>query len=419
MQLHEIEELLKKHVTPLNDEIAKLKRGTPATTPGIEMLGYKPELPWSEQTSEVRRRAYERGLDPHKGAGLGFARVIRGIYSIRRSVDRDLNQDRLAKVLEGFGAGEEAKAVRAMEASTFGSGGSFIPEVYASEFIAVLRAEAVFLSLNPTMLPLNERGNLTVPSVTAASTGYWIGESDTITKSEASTGQVKLSAKKAGALMPVSNDLLRYGGTLVDQMLRDDLVKTLRLLTDLAFIRGAGSSNQPRGLRYGVDQTNNVITAVNSTTPSLTQVDGDLDKLDAALDDSDVPEIRRAYIMHPRTRRYLRSLRDGVGGYVYRAELDAGMLRGRPVRVTTQIPKSGGGGTNESELYLCEMTEAMVGMAQDVRLDFDPNGTWVESGVTQSGFAADVSVMRAIVEVDFQLRHNKSAAVLTAVKWGA
>lgn len=424
-----LEELFQKALAPIVADVAEMKRAKAASTPGAGVLGAAPNAPavpgidpttpWSEQKQAIREAAYRSGIDPHEGRGLGFARIVRAIHEIRNSTDRGVTQERLASSLKRIGALAEEKSVRAMEASSFGDGGSFIPEMYSTDFINVLRAEAIFLSLNPVVVPLNEKGNMTFPSNTAASTGYWIGEGEAITKSQPSTGQVKLSAKKAGGLIPVSNDLLRYGGALVDQMLRDDLVKTIRLLADLAYIRGSGSSAQPRGVRYAVDQTNNVITAVNSLSPSLTQVDADLDKLDAALDDADVPEIRRGYMMNGRTKRYIRSLRDGLGGYPYRAEIDAGMLRGRPLRTTTQIPKNLGSGTNESELYLVEFTEAMAGIANDVRLDFDPNGTWVESGTTQSGFATDTSVMRAIVETDFQLRHNKGAAVLTAVKWGS
>ena len=60
-------------------------------------------------------------------------------------------------------------------------------------------------------------------------------------------GAIVASYKKLTALVPISNDLMRYADPAADAFVRDDLVKVIALREDLAFMLGDGTQDTPRG----------------------------------------------------------------------------------------------------------------------------------------------------------------------------
>ena len=141
--------------------------------------------------------------------------------------------------------------------------------------------------------------------------------------------------------MPISNDLLRYADPAIDAFVRDDLVKVMALREDLAFLTGDGAQDTPRGylsfasayaLANGgaagawsssanstAASGGNFITSNETYTETtvVAELGGAANKLDTA----NVPEERRAWFMHPRTRNYLYNLLNSLGVYVFRDEL--------------------------------------------------------------------------------------------------
>lgn len=132
------------------------------------------------------------------------------------------------------------------------------------------------------------------------------------------------------------------------------------------------------------------------------------------------------WLMAPRTSQYLMNIRDGLGNQVYYAEMAQGRLRGKPFRVTTQIPTNlaatGTDGTTPttdgSEIYLADFAEVFIGEAYGLELDVFPGGSYVDaSGTQQSGISNDQTVMRAIVQHDMAMRQEAAVAVLTGARW--
>ncbi|MDX1812649.1 MAG: phage major capsid protein, partial [Gammaproteobacteria bacterium] len=92
-------------------------------------------------------------------------------------------------------------------------------------------------------------------------------------------------------------------------------------------------------------------------------------------------------------------------------------LWGFPYGSTTQIPSNLGVGANESEVYLVDMADAVIGEAADIMLDISTEASYVENSTVKSAFSKDETVVRAISEHDFGMRHDASVSVITAVKW--
>jgi hypothetical protein len=95
---------------------------------------------------------------------------------------------------------------------------------------------------------------------------------------------------------------------------------------------------------------------------------------------------------------------------------------GYPFKKTTQIGNNywDANGTNKdcSFVFLVEMDEALILDSMSLELAISREGMYVDSGGnTVSAFQNDQTLIRAIAEHDFQMRHDQSVAVIQTVRW--
>jgi HK97 family phage major capsid protein len=301
--------------------------------------------------------------------------------------------------------------------ATGSAGGFLVEEDVASEVIELLRPASVVMSLNPIVVPMPS-GNMTMNRRATGSSAAYIGEQQAAPSTGVTFGQVKLSAKKLAALIPISNDLLRSSGTAIDQIVRDDLVASLAQRGDLAFIRGAGTEFSPKGLRFQTLGTSFATTHVLAQSGStVAAVKSDLARLELALTNADIPMLRPGWLMAPRTESFLKNLTDANNNTVF-PEMERGQLRSKPYRITTQIPVNLGGGTNESELYLADFAQVVVGEHMGIEVAMSTEAAYIDANSTmQAAFSRDETLMRAIQQHDIGMRHLAGVAILTAVTW--
>jgi HK97 family phage major capsid protein len=112
------------------------------------------------------------------------------------------------------------------------------------------------------------------------------------------------------------------------------------------------------------------------------------------------------------------SIRDGNGNYVFRAEMLNGTLWGFPYKTTTLVPTNLGSGS-DSEIYLVDFADAVYGDTMRMSIEaFDQMSyTDPSTGNLVSAGQRDQTVIRAITEHDFGMRHDASVAILTGVAW--
>ncbi len=332
-------------------------------------------------------------------------------------------------------------AARALATSIGSAGGFLVPPEMSEEVIELLRPASAVMALNPNILPMPS-GNLMIPRVQSGASANYVGENQPITASQPSFGALQLSAKKLAALVPISNDMIRFASPQTDAIVRDDMVRSVAMRADLAFIRGSGGSFSPMGLKSFAAAPalagGNVIAAgvlVGSAYASQSQgnaiqalatVTGDLSRAELALENANIPMSRPGWIFSPRTKSYLMNIRDGLGNQIYYKEMSEGMLRGKPFKVTTQIPNNlpavatdGATATMDgSEIYLADFSEVFIGEAYGLELDVFPGASYVDAnGNLQSGVSNDQTVMRALVQHDMGMRQEAAAAVVTGVRW--
>lgn len=346
--------------------------------------------------------------------------------------------------------GENHPITKALATNVGTAGGFIIPPDYMAEIIPLLRARAIVRQSGPRNMPM-PRGTMTIPGQSGAASASYGAENAKITASQQTLNSIVASYKKLTALVPVSNDMMRYSDPAVDAFVRDDLVKVIALREDLAFILGDGLADSPRGFlsfangwvifnkgTAGVwSTTNNSTFAVNAADPAnstggnfilstaaftaatvANELAGAINRLDTA----NVPASKRTWLMSPRSKNYLYNVQNALGLYIWRDEMSRGLLLGIPFQVTTQIGNNywDATGTNKdlSFVFLCEMDEAIILDSMQMELAVSREGSYVDTNSnTISAFQNDQTIIRAIEEHDFQLRHDASVAVIQGVRW--
>ena len=259
------------------------------------------------------------------------------------------------------------------------------------------------------------RGTMRMGKQTGGVTGTYGAEGGKAGTQQASTGNIVATFKKLTVLVPVSNDFLRYASPATDGLVQNDVVQGLARTEDLAFIRGDGTVDWPLGLR-NICLSGNLIAS--NASFSLTTVDQELGNAILALENANVPMIRPTWFFAPRIKQFLLTLKNSNGFYVYRDEMvNNGTLRGYPFKTTTQIPINLTDGT-QTEIYLTDMSQALIFDALALSLGMSQDGSYTDAGGNQrNAFERDETLIRAIAEHDFHLRHDEATAVITGVKW--
>ncbi|WP_175692699.1 phage major capsid protein [Burkholderia ambifaria] len=341
--------------------------------------------------------------------GAKMARMVRALAAARG--DAQL-ASKLA-IERGFGE-EVAMSLNTLSSS---AGGVLVPENLSSEVIELLRPKSVVRKLGARTLPLSN-GNITIPRLKGGAIVGYIGADSDMPVTEQKFDDLKLTAKKMAALVPIANDLIKYAGVNpnVDQIVVGDLTAAIGAREDKAFIRDDGTANTPKGLRFWA-LASNVITASDGST--LQKIETDLGKSILALENADANLTEPGWIMAPRTFRFLEGLRDGNGNKVY-PELANGTLKGYPVGKTTQVPINLGETGKESEIYFTDFGDVFIGEEETLEIDYSKEATYKDAdGNMVSAFQRDQTLIRVIAKNDFGPRHVESISVLAGVTWGS
>lgn len=356
--------------------------------------------------------------DPEKGKGLAFARMVKALAAgqIEHKPAEDIarawskaGHRQYETVAEQISDAESKK--RALSDLSLTSGGALVPPQMAAEIIELLYARTVAMKLGARTIEFP--GALEMGRVNSGATVAYVGETSNIVPSQPGFGNLKMSRKKAAAIVPMANELLRNPAVGADVIVRDDLLAQLALRRDLSVLRGSGAEQQPKGIT-------NAIVAANknaSAGTSLANKVSDLITLIRLVSESNVPMLSPGFAFSPRTRWSLMSTLDSQGKFVFKDEMAAGTLFGFAFADTTQIPNNLSG--SNSEIYFGAWNDLIIGFDSTTPLMVEvfPNGTYYDGSALVSGVSSDQSVIRALEGHDVLLRHNNTFAMTTGVAW--
>jgi HK97 family phage major capsid protein len=337
--------------------------------------------------------------------GLMAGRFMRAVCAGKGDPERAA---RFAKKEWGDGA-----IVRALEASDAAAGGVLVPTEWSADVIELLRERAVVRSMMPTVVPMSS-GSMQFPKLTGGATASYIGESSNIDTTEQTFGQINLTWKKLACLIPISNDLLRFEAASADAIIRDDAVASMAIREDQAFLRSDGSAFAPMGLLHHCPAANKFDA---NATVNLANLTTDLATAILTLRQGNCRFIRPGWIMAPRTEMYLSSVRDTNGNFAFRDEMMMGRLWGFPYKSTNEVPINLGTGTDESEVYLADFADVIIGEANTLMVSASDTAAYHDGTAVQASFSLDQTVMRLIAHHDMNVRHEESITVIEAVTW--
>jgi HK97 family phage major capsid protein len=114
--------------------------------------------------------------------------------------------------------------------------------------------------------------------------------------------------------------------------------------------------------------------------------------------------------------------RNSLSLYIWRDEMMDGTLLGLPFKVSNQIGTNyydaNGTHTDCSFIFLVEMPESIIADSMQMELAVSRDASYVDSaGATISTFQNDQTLIRAICEHDFAVRHRASVAVIQRVRY--
>ena len=321
-----------------------------------------------------------------------------------------LEQTRALADRHGF-----ASEVKALEAGVFTGGGSLIDEQFSAEIIELMKPVAAVRALGARVLPVPS-GSITLGRQNSSATVYWLGESDAISESQPGTGQLKLGAKKLGALVPVSNDLLRRAPAAAAAMIRQDLVTEFANAEDVGFLRGSGSEFEPKGLVSYVASGNQFD---GTGTVNLDNVTVDLIKALYKVEGADhVNMASPGWLMNPRAAFGIMLLKTSDGYYPFMQEMaQSGTILAYAYRKSNNVTKATGTGSTKSRVFFGDWSQYLIADTLNFELSESDTASYGASNA-KSAYARDETVIRGLHEVDGAPRHDDAFAIINEVEYG-
>ena len=340
-----------------------------------------------------------------KGVQLGFV-----VHALAQA---NGDRDKAATFLEKEG---HSGISAALSGATESAGGVTVPRPMAAELIELLRARVVVRAAGARTFPM-PAGQIRHAKQTASAAASYTVENGQIPASEPEFGKIDQSFKKLTGLVPVGNSLLRHSSMAMAMTVRDDLLKVMARREDLAFVRGDGTANTPRGIRNWLLPANWIAAMDAGIAATAVAAEAALRTVVSRVEDADVSLTNPGWIMRASSKNFLANLVNPQGNKLFPSIEANGQLLGAPIHLTSQIPNNLGAAGNETEIYFGEFSEAMIGDSMELNIGVSTDAGYYDGATWVSAFQSDLTLMRAIAEHDFALEHDEAFAGFNAADW--
>lgn len=310
---------------------------------------------------------------------------------------KDLSkEERIAKFLQAVVQGN-ATIAKELSEGVGSEGGFLVPEELRAAVLAKLIKDAV-IRPRATTIPM-ARDIMDVPAEAGGVNVFWAGESVSLTESNPSFAQIKLNTNKLTGLSKMSRELFADSAVSVVDYVTGLFGRKFAEEEDKKFMTGSGTG-EPKGLRQ--------YTISSQAQAGASLVADDVIKLFYLLPVQ--YRTRGSWLIHNSIVKLIRLLKDTNGRYLWTDGLtDApATILGRPVLEQNDIPTNLGVGTNESEIWLGDLSFYLIGDRQSMEVESTTQGAGT--------FEKHQVALKLIERVDGQLGQTDSFAKLTAVK---
>ncbi|MCQ8781714.1 phage major capsid protein [Mangrovibrevibacter kandeliae] len=324
------------------------------------------------------------------------------------------------KAMQELGYGKAADEFGAINKAnttlTGASGGFLVAENFDRTFIDLLYVQSSFMAGNPRRIPMPE-GNYRQAGALTGATAQYRGEGDDIATSNPTFRSIDMSAHLLSAIVPVTNQLLRYSLNEAGSFIRADGAMAMSLKMDQMAYLGSGTGDVPTGIMNLSGINKIAVASATTATPTLAQIEADANKLLGKINLYPALGIGAEWRFAPRSWLYLSTLRNVNDELVY-PEMANGMWRGLPARKAGTFPTNLGAGTNETYIALISFGSVLFGEAKGLSIDISSEASYRDgNGDLQSLWSTDSTGFRFMMEHDFDARYVESVNVLTGVKF--
>lgn len=315
--------------------------------------------------------------------------------------------------------------LRTLNGSTNVSGGYLTPDNMSSDIIELLYPQTTFLQGGPRTVAMPNGVYRQPKGATGASASYR-QEGGRVTSTEQTFEGISLSAKFLGAMILMTREMIDFSVRGAESFITGDLREAMSQTMDVKAYYGTGANGEPLGLfnHAGIQS----VVSQDVDTPTLIQIDTDMDALELAFLNNNIPMGNWRYVMAPRTKKFIGSRRVGDAG---NGEFAFPEIRGEnsrwgehPVLSSTNFPINGGSGADESDLGFINFSDVLLGVMNDIAFATSSEATVNHNGEWISAYQNDLVILRALSGHDIGLRRPISVAKLVdangnGITWGS
>lgn len=393
-------------------DIETTQRGIDAQARTAVLAGQPVPAPAQETGTEVGRK-----LTAEQKVGLVACAMIEATGEYGRAGPKQTFKILQEKGFDVIAREFEPAQKRTLNSTAATAGGVLLPEDMSSTILDILRPNVTFLQGSPIRIPM-PNGSYKQPAAASGATAAYRGETKRIAVTEPSFKALLMNAKLLGAIVPISNQLIRWSLPDVQEWVQRDLSLAMGVKMDHACFFGDGMEDTPLGIAMipGVAH----VDSVGGATPTYTQTDELSRRMIHAMLSTNLPPVRVEWRMSLRTLQWLQDMRDGNGNKIY-PSLDREMpvWKNFPVRITNQISDNEGVTTDESTILLVAFGHVVFGDALAMQFAVSDIASVATGGDVIHAFQQGITLFRAEMEHDVDIRYYESVVVANGVRWGA
>ena len=148
----------------------------------------------------------------------------------------------------------------------------FVPTAHRGDmFIEALRAQQVLSGLGATYMN-GLTGRIKMPKMATGANAAFVEELGDVSDGAGTDGGVTLQPRTMGAFVDLSRLLMMESVPAIEQVIRDDLLRSAADRTEFYAIQGSGSSGQPTGI-LSTSGVNDLDISANTDVAALTWAD--------------------------------------------------------------------------------------------------------------------------------------------------
>jgi len=332
--------------------------------------------------------------------------------------EREMN-DEIARVVgrqgEGFYVPDFVWGQRgALATAATGATGSevvfddFVPTEHRGDmFIEALRNKLVLGNLGATFMS-GLTGRIKMPKLATGAAAGFVEELGDVSDGAGTDGALTLQPRTMGAFVEVSRLLMMESVPSIEQIIRDDLLRSAADKTEFFAIQGSGSSGQPTGI-LNTSGINDLDISADTDVAALTWQDiVDLVKL-VEEDNGIVNDAGAGFLSNAKVKSKLATtVKVGSTDSVMLLNDPWNNLYGYPVEFTSNVPSNlnpGDGGTDASALIFGDFSQLIIGQFGAPSIMVNPF----------SGDKAGTVRLTLLAEMDVGVRNAVSFAVTNEV----